>query len=31
MHAYLETVGWANLSGSRVSLLDLSHVFVHGS
>lgn len=32
MHAYLETVGGADLiSVSRVSLLDLSHVFVHGS
>ena len=31
MKAYLETVGGANLSGSRVSLLDLSYVFVHGS
>ena len=30
-HAYLETVGGADLSVSRVSLLDLSHVFVHGS
>ena len=31
MHAYLETVGGAGLSVSRVSLSDLSHVFVHGS
>ena len=31
MHTYLETVGGADLSVSRVSLLDLSHVFVHGS
>ena len=31
MHAYLETVGRADLSGSRVSLLDLSYVFAHSS